>query len=696
MDYLLKSSVIVILFYACYQLFLQRETFFVANRWFLLLGLLIAAVLPLIIIPIYVEYMPVTTPNSGFTTSAISDVTRTIPTQTKNTFDIIELIPIVYIIGLIFFTGKLISEFMSLFHLIKHHRVTKNGIYNYIETESNLAPFSFFNWIVYNPNQFDAKELQLILNHEKVHVRQFHSIDVIMSKLVCALFWFNPIIWLYKKALQQNLEFIADSEAQLLSPCEKSYQNLLLKTSISSHQLTLTNNFYNSLIKKRIVMLHKSKSKRMNAYKYAFILPLLALFIFNFNTEVIAQTKTPQPEDVKIGQNVLKYVITKGTKDKQLESIKEKLAENDVTIIYKDLKRNDTKDIVGIRIEYNSKKGSGEFFINSDEPIKDIAITLNLNENRLSVGQAMKNLSQSFEVITEDGDKKVKTSGTESNVFVYSTDEEGNDTDDKIIVVGKDGENHEVKKEKNVYVFKSASVKNSNEAEDVVFVKKSKKDTVWIKQDVKNIVWTDDDGKEVEIIAVEQGNKNFKFQNDGKQPFVLLDGKEINIEEIEQIKPEDIENVTVFKGDKAMELYGKKGKDGVISIISKKTYMSKSKKSIENPTDKANTWGISTKIESTEDDDDFSPINSYSTSYVTKNTIDKMLEVSKKHLKSEGVIFNYSKLTRDKEGIIVKIKVDLSTEDGQARSITCSNKDGIPQISMGIRNGELFLKSSDK
>lgn len=573
MDYLLKSSAIVILFYACYQLFLQRETFFVTNRWFLLLGLLIAAALPLIIIPVYVEYIPVTTQNSVFTTSAISDVTRAIPTPTKNTFDIIELISIVYIIGLIFFTGKLISEFMSLFHLIKHHRVTKNGIYHYIETESNLAPFSFFNWIVYNPNQFDAEELQLILNHEKVHVRQFHSIDVILSQLVCALFWFNPIIWLYKKALQQNLEFLADKEAQQIAPSERRYQNLLLKTSISSHQLALTNNFYNSLIKKRIVMLHKSKSNKMKAFKYALVLPLLAMIIFSFNTEIVAQTKNPKPEIIKIGQNVLKYVITKDTKDKQLDAIKEKILEHEVSIEFKKLKRNDRKEITGIRIEYDSKKGSGEFYVNSDDPIKDIAISLNVNENKLSVGQAMKNLSQSFEIITEDGDKKITTSGSGSNVFVYSTDNKDDDEkqDDKVIVIGKGGDSHEVKKEKNVYVIKSTSVKNSDDSDEVVFVKKAKKDTVWIKRDVKNIVWTDADGKDVEIITVEKGNNNFKiFSSGDENPLIILDGKEINKKELEALSPESIESVNVLKGKKAITKYGKKAKDGVIEITSKK------------------------------------------------------------------------------------------------------------------------------
>jgi hypothetical protein len=388
---------------------------------------------------------------------------------------------------------------------------------------------------------------------------------------MCIAFWMNPLIWLYKKELQQNLEFIADKEAQKNAICEINYQKLLLKTTLSNQQLAFANNFYNSLIKKRIIMLNRSKSNQINAYKYALVIPILLLFVFNFNTQIIAQTKTPQPDKVTIGQNILTYVITKDTKDKQLESIKDKMAEQDVTLVYNNVSRNFNKEITAIRIEYDSKKGSGEYFVNSNEPIKDIAVTLNVNENSLSVGQAMKNLSQSFEIITEDGNKKVKTSGSGNNVFVYTTDDDENNNEN-VFVIGKDGENHEVKKEKNVYVLKSDTVKDSDEADDVVFMKKNKKDTVWIKKNVKNIVWTDDDGKDVEIITVENGNKNnIKiFTNGEEQPLILLDGKEITKKDMEGLEPENIESVNVLKGEKAIGKYGKKAEYGIIEITSKK------------------------------------------------------------------------------------------------------------------------------
>ena len=250
-------------------------------------------------------------------------------------------------------------------------------------------------------------------------------------------------------------------------------------------------------------MLHKSSTTRAGVYKAVFTSTVLAFLVFNFNTNIVAQTTSPQTKDDKIAQNVLKYVITKDTKDQQLQSIKEKMAVQGVTIDYKNLERNEKKQIIGIRIGYDSSEGSGEFFVNSNNPIDDIAVTLNVDENKVSVGQAAMSLSQSFEIIKEDGTTKLKTSGADSDVFVYSTDDTDDDTK-KVTVVGKDGDNYDVIPEKNTYILRTDTEKIRNGSERASFVKQSKNDTVWINENVKNIVWTDDEGNDVEIIAAEK------------------------------------------------------------------------------------------------------------------------------------------------------------------------------------------------
>ncbi|MEO8773989.1 MAG: M56 family metallopeptidase, partial [Gelidibacter sp.] len=354
MDYFLKASAIITIFYGCYFIFLQRETFFHSNRWFLIVGLVTSVLFPMLIIPIYVEATP--TSFDGFTMIA------TRPQNAPEAYDVTTLLIWVYGIGASFFLGRLIIQLISLIVLVKKNEQDKNEQYTYVETHQDTTPFSFFRWIVYNPKQFNQNELELILQHEKIHAKQMHSMDVLLMDLVTALFWFNPFIWLYRKALKQNLEFIADRDTQKQTDCEERYQKLLLKTSLAQQNLMLINTFYNSTIKKRIVMLHKSKSNFMNAWKYTIIVPLLVIFAMTFNTKIIAQSSDQTSKTaVDDHQNILKFVVTKDTKDKQLDFIKDKLADKGAVISFNNLKRNSKNEITSIKISYEYKAHKGNY-----------------------------------------------------------------------------------------------------------------------------------------------------------------------------------------------------------------------------------------------------------------------------------------------------------------------------------------------
>jgi bla regulator protein BlaR1 len=113
MEYLLKASAVIIIFYTCYKLFLQRETFFESNRWFLLIGILTAVLIPLIIIPVYIEYVPVV---QNF---IINDDGSTTQTSIENTFNFKQLFYLVYSLGALFFLVKLSVELTSLLLLLK-------------------------------------------------------------------------------------------------------------------------------------------------------------------------------------------------------------------------------------------------------------------------------------------------------------------------------------------------------------------------------------------------------------------------------------------------------------------------------------------------------------------------------------------------------------------------------------------------
>ena len=244
MEYLIKVSVILILFYICYKLFLNRETFFESNRSFLLIGLATAFVLPLIVIPKYIEVEPIIT-QSDFVISE----TQTQQLAANNSISLSTILTYIYALGVLFFLIRFLVQFSSLMLLYVNSTKQRVASYIYVITKKALSPFSFFNWIVFNPKLFNDKELEQIITHEKIHAQQWHSIDILLVEVTSILLWFNPFIWLYKKDLRQNLEFIADKNAHAITNCKKSYQHLLLKTIVPNYQLAVTNNFYNSLIK---------------------------------------------------------------------------------------------------------------------------------------------------------------------------------------------------------------------------------------------------------------------------------------------------------------------------------------------------------------------------------------------------------------------------------------------------------------
>jgi hypothetical protein len=380
--YLIKSSGLIALFYLAYHFMLRKETFFTSNRWFLLLGLFTSAILPVVVFTkiIWVEPTPI-----NYDWSSLP-ITTTV--NEDHTEEYIYLgLAVLYSIGALYLITKFGFDFYSLQKVLKGKIIKRQADFKFIDLQNNLAPFSFFNTIVYNSSLYSSSELENILEHEKVHSEQNHTIDVLISRIFCILFWFNPIIWLYKKAILQNLEFIADSEATKKILDKKAYQFTLLKITTHENCVGITNHFYQSLIKKRIVMLNKNQSKKSNSWKYTLVLPALVAFVSLFQIEVIAQEKVDfqattkiiktdeQPKDV--------YEIDKNTTDEELEEKSRNLKENyAITADFSGIKRNSKNELTAIKV--NLKKGkeiAQKMETKGNEAINKFAIIVSKNNN---------------------------------------------------------------------------------------------------------------------------------------------------------------------------------------------------------------------------------------------------------------------------------------------------------------------------
>ena len=222
--YLIKSSGLIGMFYLAYFVLLRKETFFNSNRWFLLAGLITAVVLPLVVFTkiVWVDPSP--------TNFDWSKIPMTTPIE-NDAFEInwFLVFGITYGIGILIFLVKFAFDFYSLSKVLKGKTIQKQADFKFIDVTVNVSPFSYFNYIVYNSSLYSDTQLENILEHEKVHSAQNHTVDVLISRLFCIVFWVNPLVWLYKKAIVQNLEFIADSEASKNISDKKAYQLTLLK-----------------------------------------------------------------------------------------------------------------------------------------------------------------------------------------------------------------------------------------------------------------------------------------------------------------------------------------------------------------------------------------------------------------------------------------------------------------------------------
>ncbi len=388
--YLLKSSGLIAMFYLAYHFMVRKETFFNGNRWFLITGLFTSLLLPFYSITkiVYVE-QPKIALEDLIATANISGKVIVQPVIDQNQpLDYFQIAALVYGLMVFILFIKVVIDLISLANLLRNKEITKSGNYSLIDLKEEIAPFSFFNYIVYNSSLYSKNELDNILLHEKIHSQQKHSFDLLIAKLFCIVFWFNPFVWLYKKSIIQNLEYIADSKAIIHIEDKTSYQKALLKVTSSQNCFPLANHFYQSLIKKRIIMLNQNQSSKRNLWKYTVVIPSLIAFIFLFQVNVEARNKVSKTITTSNDANAVNtniavtnenvgdpiegaYVFDKISSDKELKAnaleIKTKY---NIDLKASNIKRNDKGEIIAIKMTFDDNKGNK----GKTEQIRDIPI----------------------------------------------------------------------------------------------------------------------------------------------------------------------------------------------------------------------------------------------------------------------------------------------------------------------------------
>ena len=424
--------------------------------------------------------------------------------------------------------------------IIKGKKIKQQADFKFVDINENIAPFSYFEYIVYNSSLYTASELESILEHEKVHSDQNHTLDVLISRIFSIIFWFNPIVWLYKKAISQNLEFIADSEASKKLTDKKAYQYTLLKITTHENCVAITNHFYQSLIKKRIVMLNKNQSKKRNSWKYYTVIPALAAFVLLFQVEVVAKERQ---QNLEIVSNEIKSVnifkITKKTTDTEFKDLKKDLKSTyNIDLEVSDIKRNSENQLTSLKVDVVYGTQKSQSIQSGDEAIKDFGILVILNKNgtiKAGIKTFEEKAATSKKVSVND--KKNKASKTAVTKNLTSNSETNVNTNSNTST-------------------KTSSNTNSSTSSTTVIVDKDNN---------TKVITTTDAGT---TVAVSNAAKtNVKTSS----PLIILDGIDMSSDfDMNSLPPSSIKSVKVYRSLDAVALFGEKGENGIVEIKTKK------------------------------------------------------------------------------------------------------------------------------
>ncbi len=289
-QYLIKFSISLAALYLFYYVVLRPLTFYQWNRFYLVCYSLLSFVIPFINIS---QWLDVKNIENSYLINSIPAVDK-FTSHSFNTAgeeNILSAVLSWNVAGLLFLAGTIIMlsrilyQYLSLRALKRKAVLLKTGDFEFYDVNGPITPFSFANAIFINSRLHSEEEFHKILEHEFVHVKQKHTIDIVVAELICVVNWFNPIAWLIRKSIRQNLEFIADKNVLDGGIDPRRYQYLLLKV-MGLPQYSITNNFSFSSLKKRITMMNKMKTAKVHLVKFLFVLPLLTLMLLAFRDKI--------------------------------------------------------------------------------------------------------------------------------------------------------------------------------------------------------------------------------------------------------------------------------------------------------------------------------------------------------------------------------------------------------------------------
>ena len=317
--YLLKANAALLLFCAAYYLVLRRLTFYHLNRAYLLFAIGFSALYPALnwaaLLPHEAAMLPAVLP------AVASDWPLLVAGSTPVSAPVWNWLLILYAVGAAAMLVRLLGQLLSWYRLHRAAWPATVAGYRVRHLAAAASPFSFWQTIYVRPEQHPPAELLLILQHERVHVRQWHTLDVLLNQVMVVACWFNPGAWGLLRAVRENLEFMADQQVLRTGADRRHYQYSLLQLNTDAPGLPVVNNFHFTSLKTRIAMMNKKKSATAYLLTYAALVPALVLTAIGCSkspvepsaarpdtTFSLATSQQSAKTDTKLPDNMLYFV----------------------------------------------------------------------------------------------------------------------------------------------------------------------------------------------------------------------------------------------------------------------------------------------------------------------------------------------------------------------------------------------------
>ena len=533
--YILKSSVCLVVFYLFYRLLLSRETFHRFNRVALLSILLLSCLLPLVEVTVEEQTEVHQTMMTLEQWLMLADMMNTADTTDLQAEEVtvtwIQVALLVYLAGILLFALRNGYSLLKLGGLLKSGR--KENLSKYIDGgekvtlivhDRDIAPFSWMKCIVISEKDLDENGREILI-HELAHIQNRHSWDLLVADICIFFQWFNPASWLLKQELQNIHEYEADETVIEKGVDAKQYQLLLIKKAVGTRLYSMANSFNHSKLKKRITMMLKEKSNPWAKLKYLYILPVAAIAVTAFARPEISET-AEEISAVKVND------LTAIVEAKAIKSTEESVQISTVS--------QDTVKVNYVPTEVSRKlQGTAVFEVVEEMP-----------EFLGGVDAMMEYLQKELRY-----PESAKEKGIQGRVTVqFIIDKEGNVTNSKVTrSVDKDMDTEAIRLVKAMPKWKPGMQKGK---------------AVAVKYTVP-VVFRLEGGKTVNS-QVTVNSKVSEFSVQGmNNPLYIVDGKEVTSSILSALDVNKIESMTVLKNESATEVYGEKGKNGVILITLK-------------------------------------------------------------------------------------------------------------------------------